>query len=65
MFKVGDRVRIGVYVNRGWIPAELGEVVSVSSDTMLLEVDTMSLHGGKPWIHLVRADHCRLENEAD
>ena len=62
MFKVGDRVRTGVYVCGEWKGCELGIVTRVV-DSGTIEVDVMSLHGGRPWIKLERADHCQLEME--
>lgn len=58
---VGDRVRTGCYVCGEWRASSPGIVVSMSGDGTMAQVDTMSLHGGAPWIHTERVDHLRWE----
>lgn len=58
--KVGDMVRMGVYVLGEWRPSYSGRVVGMSSDGSVSEVDVMSHHGGRPWVHLVETSHLQL-----
>ena len=59
--RVGDRVRIGVYVTGGWVPMSLGIVTELSADKSTAHVDVMSLHGGAPWIRHEQTNHLRKE----
>lgn len=61
--RVGDRVRTGVYICGEWKPAFLGIVVDQSFDGTISSVDVMSLHGGRPRIHLETTSHLRLDEE--
>lgn len=58
--KVGDMVRTGVYVNGEWRPSYSGRVVNMSFDGSVSDVDVMSHHGGRPWIHKEQTSHLRL-----
>lgn len=57
--KVGDMVRLGVYVLGEWRPSYTGRVVQQSSDGTVSHVDVMSHHGGRPWIHFEVTSHLR------
>lgn len=57
--KVGDKVRVGVYVLNEWRPMGTGIVVSQSSDKSVSGVDMMSLHGGAPWVRQEVTSHLR------
>ena len=59
MFKVGDRVRNGVYVCGEYRPMEDGVVTRVCSG--YCEVDVMSHRGGAPWIKLISWGELRHE----
>lgn len=57
--KVGDMVRMGVYVLGEWRPSYSGRVVRLSSDGTVADVDVMSHHGGRAWIHHEQTSHLR------
>ncbi len=57
--KIGDRVQVGVYVGRKWVPMHAGIVVSQTFDGSVFGVDIMSLHGGAPWVIQEQANHLR------
>lgn len=59
--KVGDYVRTGTYVLGEWRPSYLGEVVSVSDDGTVAQVDVMGIHGGRPWIRFEETRQLRKE----
>jgi hypothetical protein len=61
--RVGDKVRIGVYVCGEFKPMGLAIVVE-DVDAQLCKVDKMSLHGGAPWITLEQKSHLRKEPKA-
>jgi hypothetical protein len=54
-----------VYVCNEWKPMNLGVVVAISNDGQLARVDTMSLHGGAPWVHNEQISHLRKEPTND
>jgi hypothetical protein len=62
--RVGDKVRIGVYVCGEFKPMGLAIVVE-DVDAHLCKVDKMSLHGGAPWITLEQKSHLRKEPKAE
>ena len=57
--RVGDMVRTGVYVGGEWRPSYSGRVVRMSGDGTVAEVDVMSHHGGRPWVHFEATSHLR------
>jgi len=59
--KVGDIVRLGVFVGGKWKPMSLGQIVAIHSG--YIEADVMGIHGGKPWIHLSANGHYMLESD--
>jgi hypothetical protein len=62
MFKIGERVKVGVYVCGEWRSMHTAVVVR-TIDSQLIEVDRMSLHGGAPWLSIEQISHCRsVEN---
>jgi hypothetical protein len=63
VIRVGDKVRIGVYVCGEFKPMSLAIVVE-DVDAQLCRVDKMSLHGGAPWITLEQKSHLRKETQA-
>jgi hypothetical protein len=62
--KVGDMVRTGVYVLGEWRSSYSGRVVRLSADGTTAEVDVMSHHGGRPWIHFEATSHLRKMEHA-
>jgi hypothetical protein len=58
--RVGDKVRIGVYVCGEFRPMSLAIVVE-DIDSQLCRVDKMSLHGGAPWITIEQKAYLRKE----
>lgn len=57
--KVGDMVQTGVYVLGEWRGIYTGRVVQQSSDGTTCQVDVMSHHGGRPWVHFEATIHLR------
>ena len=57
--KVGDMVQTGVYVLGEWRASYTGRVVQQSSDGTTSQVDVMSHHGGRPWVHFEDTCHLR------
>ena len=57
--RVGDMVQTGVYVHDEWRPSYSGRVVHLSPDGTVAQVDVMSHHGGRPWIHHEATSHLR------
>lgn len=57
--KVGDMVQTGVYVLGEWRPSRSGRVVHLSPDGTVAQVDVMSHHGGRPWVHYEATSHLR------
>ena len=60
--KIGDRVTTGVYVCGEYIPMSEGIITRRINDE-LVEVDIMSLHGGRPWLRTEQESHLRLTVE--
>lgn len=58
--RVGDKVRIGVYVLGEFKPMSLAIVVE-DVDAQLCKVDKMSLHGGASWVTLEQKSYLRKE----
>lgn len=49
--KIGDKVMTGVFVAGEFVPMHPGIVIAQTPDGSISDVDVMSLHGGRPWIH--------------
>ena len=60
MFKLGDKVITGVYISTKFQPMASGIIVGVHGG--YCDVDTMSLHGGAPWIIQYRNTHMKCED---
>jgi hypothetical protein len=56
---IGDRVTTGVYVCGEYQPMCEG-IITRRIDSQLVEVDVMSLHGGRPWLRVEQESHLRL-----
>ena len=59
--KIGDMVRLGVWVCGEWQPMSLGKVTAIRDG--YIEADVMGIHGGAPWIQTSQNYHYMLESE--
>ena len=56
---IGDKVVTGVFVLGKFQPMSEG-IITRRIDSQLVEVDVMSLHGGRPWLRVEQESHLRL-----